>query len=506
MLSLAVALAISGCTATSTESNKRNKESTGAEESASKDETEGQSEGEGGDNVTNVPVPIFLIDPERIGTMTAGVQELNTGNVQDTEKLASSEFKTAEAKNNDLMSILSSNQYVELIKAVQLVVNDQFGGMTLDVPNGSHLFTVRDDITAKSEYVPKLVRVEVVKGDTGAESYKLTLYCAWGLPVDSVRQCARVNFQPSTIDKTKGVIDFQGSVKSIFVPQTNDLTLHIDHATNRLLGAVRDTEKKSFEVGFDYVNPFVNNSHYLRYMNKTVAPAPVINLGLFDNLTRSRDNFLNRSIGDISLFESAEFLDPGQPGRLQNNAFLPVEDLTKFPSGEYPRSVLEDYSLYIHARKAFFADFQNPGVNLDCAQAGKIMKDVYGTDPVPANVAALGDALCATDTTDIDAIESALEQTCSDSKQAEFRIKISKGSSMLSTITIDLCGVLPSLQKNPRHYDKISFAPLSPVPDYLVQLNEELAKLPVFARSEETFKLLEGFNLELAPQKISDIK
>jgi hypothetical protein len=66
--------------------------------------------------------------------------------------------------------------------------------------------------------------------------------------------------------------------------------------------------------------------------------------------------------------------------------------------------------------------------------------------------------------------------------------------------------VLPSLLNNPRYFDKISFAPLSPVPDYLVQLNAELAKLPEFARSEETFKLLEGFNLQIAPQKISDIK
>lgn len=409
------------------------------EERATDDPGEGKDGASTAEESPDVPVPIFLTDPEAaFAEASASVDSVSLGDSDDTEMFSAS--NSAQAYQESF-----SKSYTSLGQTFKAIIQDQFKGQAVVLKGG---VTATFDVSALNFPERMPLRFLKVSADTSADpvSYEVVGFCEKS--ADAVKGCLKFTFAESATPRVRLFADWtetQAAVGGDWASLTEygggkDLTSAFRRANSE--DKVVD---HVFGLGFPATITPDRHALTLVMLNDADGKPPVVQ----PDLPRNRFARSERRKGDYWVVQGAAQPSAGRLVRRQ--AFLPFSEAqgkTTLESGLFASNAL---SGFVGATQ--LARVRDPETNPDCSTTGVDVRGGYVGGSVPAAVSSLPDDLCQETTTTTDAqVLAALAEVCGSGGHVPLDLVVNR--KLNTKVAIDVCELEGSRKAlaNPQFY------------------------------------------------------
>lgn len=409
------------------------------EERATDDPGEGKDGASTAEESPDVPVPIFLTDPEAaFAEASTSVDSVALGETADNEMFGASNSAQAYQEN-------FSESYALLGQTFKALIQDQFKGQAVVLKGGAPATFDVGSLKFPERLPIRFLRV-AADATASPVKYEVSGFCEKS--ADTAKLCLKFNFEEGEKPRVRLLADWTES-KAIVMGDWASLTEY--GGGKELSSAFRRSNADDglvdhvFGLGFPAAITPDRHVMTLVMLQNTDGNPPTIQ----PDLPRNRFARTERRQGDYWIVQGVSQPSAGQLVRRQ--VFLPIAEAQGKTALE--ASSYDDHALDGFAGATQLARVRDPETNPDCATSGVAVRDGYSGATVPAEVSTLPDDLCQETTTTTDAqILAALGEVCLNGGTVALDLVVNRKLSVKSSV--ELCDLERSRRAlvNPQYY------------------------------------------------------
>ncbi len=421
---------------------------TSATDDKADDKDPDKQQEQAGNDVVEIPVPIFLTDPgTQLSELGKIVEEAAAPELQMPPSQAGGGGPEAAPKAAFQVYVDTYKIGYDLVRdAVLVLVNDAFGGEAAKLPGGAAtVFDVRG-LAFPPQLDLSYVRISIVS--EVEKTYLVEGYC---LRKTAMKECLSISFADKASGKSSRT-ELTALWDETATSTAGSWTLRVDYgggdlvrsALRRVAESVTDAD---FAFGVTVPATVPENRRFVTLATLTNKDLP--SAKLFPDLPRSRFSSPRRKAGDLFVIQSVGDLSSGEWAR--RTAFVATED--RDPTVVVSVDAYKTDSGERHMQDVIIALTRDPLTNEDCATTGVTLRNAYVGSPVPTVVSSLPDNICAGNSIVTNAaVLATFGQVCQGSVTVDLSLVINRSEGFKASIEVCVYQGVLETQVNPQYF------------------------------------------------------